>query len=102
RPRAEGVPDRVADAATVEVDVGLGIDGDAIQALADRHWNFSSVGVGWADVCPPYAGGPMAIRAISHVAVGVRDMDRALRFHAHGLGLRRKLSTIDAVACVRS
>ena len=29
----------------------------------------------------------MAIRAISHVAVGVRDMDRALRFYRDGLGL---------------
>jgi len=35
----------------------------------------------------------MAIRAISQVAVGVRDMDRALRFYRDGLGLRVKLDT---------
>jgi catechol 2,3-dioxygenase-like lactoylglutathione lyase family enzyme len=37
----------------------------------------------------------MAIRAISHVAVGVRDMDRALCFYRDALGLRVKLDTIE-------
>jgi catechol 2,3-dioxygenase-like lactoylglutathione lyase family enzyme len=37
----------------------------------------------------------MAIRAISHVAIGVRDMDRALRFYRDALGLRVKLDTIE-------
>src|SRR5262249_11749726 len=35
--RAVGEPDRVADAAAVEVDVGLRVDGDAVEALADGH-----------------------------------------------------------------
>ena len=39
----------------------------------------------------------MAIRAISHVAVGVRDMDRALRFYRDALGLRVKLDTIEEI-----
>jgi catechol 2,3-dioxygenase-like lactoylglutathione lyase family enzyme len=39
----------------------------------------------------------MAIRAISHVAVGVRDMDRALRFYRDGLGLRVKLDTTEEI-----
>jgi catechol 2,3-dioxygenase-like lactoylglutathione lyase family enzyme len=37
----------------------------------------------------------MTIRAISHVAVGVRDMDRALRFYRDALGLRVKLDTTE-------
>ena len=37
----------------------------------------------------------MAIRAISHVVIGVRDMDRALRFYRDALGLRVKLDTIE-------
>src|SRR5258706_494945 len=37
----------------------------------------------------------MTIRAISHVAVGVRDMDRALRFYRDALGLRVKLDTVE-------
>jgi catechol 2,3-dioxygenase-like lactoylglutathione lyase family enzyme len=39
----------------------------------------------------------MAIRAISHVAIGVRDMDRALRFYCDGLGLRVKLDTTEQI-----
>jgi catechol 2,3-dioxygenase-like lactoylglutathione lyase family enzyme len=39
----------------------------------------------------------MAIRAISHVAVGVRDMDRALRFYRDALGLRVKLDTVEEI-----
>ena len=39
----------------------------------------------------------MPIRAISHVAVGVRDMDRALRFYRDALGLRVKLDTIEEI-----
>jgi catechol 2,3-dioxygenase-like lactoylglutathione lyase family enzyme len=39
----------------------------------------------------------MAIRAISHVAIGVRDMDRALRFYRDGLGLRVKLDTTEQI-----
>ena len=39
----------------------------------------------------------MAIRAISHVAIGVRDMDRALRFYRDALGLRVKLDTIEEI-----
>src|SRR5688572_25854498 len=39
----------------------------------------------------------MAIRAISHVAIGVRDMDRALRFYRDGLGLRVKLDAIEEI-----
>jgi catechol 2,3-dioxygenase-like lactoylglutathione lyase family enzyme len=37
----------------------------------------------------------MAIRAISHVAVGVRDMERSLRFYRDAIGLRVKLDTIE-------
>jgi len=29
----------------------------------------------------------MAVRAVSHVAIGVTDMDRALRFYRDALGL---------------
>jgi catechol 2,3-dioxygenase-like lactoylglutathione lyase family enzyme len=39
----------------------------------------------------------MAIRAISHVAIGVRDMDRALRFYRDALGLRVKLDTTEEI-----
>ena len=39
----------------------------------------------------------MAIRAISHVAVGVRDMDRALRFYRDALGLHVKLDTTEEI-----
>ena len=39
----------------------------------------------------------MTIRAISHVAVGVRNMDRALRFYRDALGLRVKLDTIEEI-----
>jgi catechol 2,3-dioxygenase-like lactoylglutathione lyase family enzyme len=39
----------------------------------------------------------MAIRAVSHVAVGVRDMDRALRFYRDTLGLRVKLDTVEEI-----
>jgi len=39
----------------------------------------------------------MPIRAISHVAVGVRDMDRALHFYRDALGLRVKLDTIEEI-----
>ena len=39
----------------------------------------------------------MAIRAISHVAIGVRDMDRALRFYRDALGLRVKLDTTEQI-----
>jgi catechol 2,3-dioxygenase-like lactoylglutathione lyase family enzyme len=37
----------------------------------------------------------MAIRAVSHVAIGVRDMERSLRFYRDALGLRVKLDTIE-------
>jgi catechol 2,3-dioxygenase-like lactoylglutathione lyase family enzyme len=37
----------------------------------------------------------MAIRAISHVAVGVRDMECSLRFYRDAIGLRVKLDTIE-------
>ena len=37
----------------------------------------------------------MAIRAVSHVAVGVRDMERALRFYRDALGLFVKLDTTE-------
>ena len=39
----------------------------------------------------------MTIRAISHVAIGVRDMDRALRFYRDALGLRVKLDTTEEI-----
>jgi catechol 2,3-dioxygenase-like lactoylglutathione lyase family enzyme len=39
----------------------------------------------------------MAIRAISHVAVGVRDMDRSLRFYCEAIGLRVKLDTVESL-----
>jgi catechol 2,3-dioxygenase-like lactoylglutathione lyase family enzyme len=39
----------------------------------------------------------MAIRAVSHVAIGVRDMDRALRFYRDALGLRVKLDTVEEI-----
>ena len=39
----------------------------------------------------------MTIRAISHVAIGVRDMDRALGFYRDALGLRVKLDTIEEI-----
>ena len=37
----------------------------------------------------------MGVRAISHVAVGVRDMERSLRFWRDALGLRVKLDTVE-------
>jgi catechol 2,3-dioxygenase-like lactoylglutathione lyase family enzyme len=37
----------------------------------------------------------MAVRAISHVAVGVRDMERSLRFWRDALGLFVKLDTVE-------
>jgi len=37
----------------------------------------------------------MPVRAISHVAVGVRDMERSLRFWRDALGLRVKLDTVE-------
>ena len=37
----------------------------------------------------------MAIRAVSHVAVGVSDMDRALGFYRDVLGLKVDLDTIE-------
>ena len=37
----------------------------------------------------------MGVRAISHVAVGVRDMERSLRFWRDALGLEVKLDTIE-------
>jgi catechol 2,3-dioxygenase-like lactoylglutathione lyase family enzyme len=37
----------------------------------------------------------MAIRAVSHVAIGVRDMERSLRFYRDAIGLRMKLDTIE-------
>jgi len=37
----------------------------------------------------------MAVRAISHVAVGVRDMERSLRFWRDALGLRVKLDSVE-------
>jgi catechol 2,3-dioxygenase-like lactoylglutathione lyase family enzyme len=37
----------------------------------------------------------MAIRAVSHVAVGVRDMERSLRFYRDAIGLRVKLDVIE-------
>ena len=39
----------------------------------------------------------MAVRAISHVAVGVRDMDRSLRFYCDAIGLRVKLDTVEEI-----
>ena len=39
----------------------------------------------------------MSIRAISHVAIGVRDMDLALRFYRDALGLRVKLDTVEEI-----
>jgi catechol 2,3-dioxygenase-like lactoylglutathione lyase family enzyme len=39
----------------------------------------------------------MAVRAISHVAVGVRDMDRSLRFYCDAIGLRVKLDTEEEI-----
>jgi len=39
----------------------------------------------------------MAIRAVSHVAIGVRDMDRALGFYRDALGLRVKLDTVEEI-----
>ena len=39
----------------------------------------------------------MAVRAISHVAVGVRDMDRSLRFYCEAIGLRVKLDTVEEI-----
>jgi len=39
----------------------------------------------------------MVIRAVSHVAIGVRDMDRALRFYRDALGLRVKLDTVEEI-----
>ena len=39
----------------------------------------------------------MAVRAISHVAIGVREMERSLRFYRDALGLRVKLDTIEAL-----
>ncbi|HZO09313.1 MAG TPA: VOC family protein [Myxococcota bacterium] len=37
----------------------------------------------------------MGVRAISHVAVGVRDMERSLRFWRDALGLAVKLDTVE-------
>jgi catechol 2,3-dioxygenase-like lactoylglutathione lyase family enzyme len=37
----------------------------------------------------------MAIRAVSHVAIGVRDMERSLRFYRDAIGLRVKLDTVE-------
>ena len=37
----------------------------------------------------------MAIRALSHVAIGVRDMERSLRFYRDALGLFVKLDTTE-------
>jgi catechol 2,3-dioxygenase-like lactoylglutathione lyase family enzyme len=37
----------------------------------------------------------MAIRAVSHVAIGVRDMERALRFYRDALGLRVRADLIE-------
>ena len=37
----------------------------------------------------------MAVRAVSHVAIGVREMERSLRFYRDALGLRVKLDTIE-------
>jgi catechol 2,3-dioxygenase-like lactoylglutathione lyase family enzyme len=39
----------------------------------------------------------MTIRAISHVAIGVRDMDHALRFYRDALGLKLKLDTVEKI-----
>ena len=39
----------------------------------------------------------MTIRAISHVAVGVRDMERSLRFYCDSIGLRVKLDTVEEI-----
>jgi len=39
----------------------------------------------------------MAIRATSHVAVGVRDMESSLRFYRDAIGLRVKLDTVEEV-----
>ena len=39
----------------------------------------------------------MAVRAISHVAVGVRDMERSLRFYCDSIGLRVKLDTVEEI-----
>lgn len=39
----------------------------------------------------------MTVRAISHVAIGVRDMDRALHFYRDALGLRVKLDTTEEI-----
>ena len=37
----------------------------------------------------------MAIRAVSHVAIGVREMERSLRFYRDALGLRVKFDTLE-------
>ena len=37
----------------------------------------------------------MAMRALSHVAIGVRDMERSLCFYRDAIGLRVKLDTIE-------
>jgi catechol 2,3-dioxygenase-like lactoylglutathione lyase family enzyme len=37
----------------------------------------------------------MSIRAVSHVAIGVRDMDRALAFYRDALGLRVRADQIE-------
>ena len=37
----------------------------------------------------------MGVRAISHVAIGVRDMERSLRFWRDALGLSVKLDTVE-------
>src|SRR5262245_48688582 len=37
----------------------------------------------------------MAVRAVSHLAIGVREMERSLRFYRDAIGLRVKLDTIE-------
>jgi catechol 2,3-dioxygenase-like lactoylglutathione lyase family enzyme len=39
----------------------------------------------------------MTIRALSHVAIGVRDIDRALHFYRDALGLTVKLDTVEKI-----
>jgi catechol 2,3-dioxygenase-like lactoylglutathione lyase family enzyme len=42
----------------------------------------------------------MAIRALSHVAIGVRDMERSLRFYRDGLGLRVKFDAVEELPSI--
>jgi catechol 2,3-dioxygenase-like lactoylglutathione lyase family enzyme len=44
----------------------------------------------------------MAIRAVSHVAVGVRDMERALRFYRDVVGLRVRADLIEEIPAMGS